>query len=165
MRFLLDNNLSPKLAELLRAAGHDVVHVRDIGMASATDSVVIDEARAQGRVLISADTDFGTLLARTHATTPSFCSCGGPADDAPEQAAIILSNLNVVQADLDAGAIVVLGEATLRIRRLPIGALARADNRRYRAVRHRGAFADRVVIEQAARLSIGAPNRRTRTAT
>jgi hypothetical protein len=41
---------------------------------------------------------------------------------AAEQAAIILSNLNVVQADLDAGAIVVLGEATLRIRRLPLGA-------------------------------------------
>ena len=37
MRFLLDNNLSPKLAELLRTAGHDVVHVRDIGMGSATD--------------------------------------------------------------------------------------------------------------------------------
>jgi predicted nuclease of predicted toxin-antitoxin system len=123
MRFLLDNNLAPRLAELLRAAGHDVVHVRDIGLGSATDTVVIDEAHAQGRVLISADTNFGTLLARTHATTPSFLlirrASGRRASD---QAAIILSNLNVVQADLDAGAIVVLGEATLRIRRLPIGA-------------------------------------------
>jgi predicted nuclease of predicted toxin-antitoxin system len=84
---------------------------------------VIDEARAQGRVLISADTDFGTLLARTHATTPSFLLIRRASGRrASEQAAIILSNLNVVQADLDAGAIVVLGEATLRIRRLPIGA-------------------------------------------
>jgi predicted nuclease of predicted toxin-antitoxin system len=32
MRFLLDNNLSPSLARLLRTAGHDVVHVRDIDM-------------------------------------------------------------------------------------------------------------------------------------
>ena len=98
------------------------MHVRDIGMASATDTVVIDEARAQGRVLISADTDFGTLLARTHATTPSFLLIRRASGRrASEQAAIILSNLNVVQADLDAGAIVVLGEATLRIRRLPSG--------------------------------------------
>ena len=35
MRFLLDNNLSPRLGELLRAAGHDVVHVRDIGHGAA----------------------------------------------------------------------------------------------------------------------------------
>ncbi|HEY3088426.1 MAG TPA: DUF5615 family PIN-like protein [Jatrophihabitantaceae bacterium] len=123
MRFLLDNNLSPKLAEFLRAAGHDVVHVRDIGLGSATDIVVIDEARAQGRVLISADTDFGTLLARTHAITPSFLLVRRASGRrASEQAAIILSNLDTVRADLDAGAIVVLGEATLRIRRLPIGA-------------------------------------------
>jgi len=123
MRFLLDNNLSPKLADFLRAAGHDVVHVRDIGLGSAPDTVVIDEARTQGRVLISAHTDFGTLLARTHATTPSFLLIRRASGRrASEQAAIILNNLDVVQADLDAGAIVVLGEATLRIRRLPIGA-------------------------------------------
>ena len=92
MRFLLDNNLSPKPAELLRAAGRDVVHVRDSGLASATDTVVIDEARTQGRVLISADTDFGTLLARTHATTPSFLLIRRASGRrASEQAAIILS--------------------------------------------------------------------------
>ena len=105
MRFLLDNNLSPRLAELLRAADDDVVHVRDIGMVSATDPVVIDEARAQGRVRISADTDFGTLLARTHATTPSFLLIRRASGRrASEQAAIILNNLNVARADLDAGA-------------------------------------------------------------
>ena len=92
-------------------------------MASATDPVVIDAARAQSRVLISADTDFGTLLARTHAITPSFLLVRRASGRrASEQAAIILSNLDTVRADLDAGAIVVLGEATLRIRRLPIGA-------------------------------------------
>jgi Domain of unknown function (DUF5615)/Protein of unknown function (DUF433) len=35
MRFLLDENLSPKLVELLGRDGHEVVHVRDIGLASA----------------------------------------------------------------------------------------------------------------------------------
>jgi predicted nuclease of predicted toxin-antitoxin system len=72
MRFLLDENLSPKLADLLRTANHDVVHVRDIGLASASDQVVIEAARADDRVLISADTDIGTLLARSHAHRPSF---------------------------------------------------------------------------------------------
>jgi predicted nuclease of predicted toxin-antitoxin system len=69
MRFLLDENLSPKLVELL---GHDVVHVTDIGLASASDEVVIAAASADDRILINADTDFGTLLARSHASRPSF---------------------------------------------------------------------------------------------
>ena len=72
MRFLLDENLSPRLGVFLRDAGHDVVHVRDIGLMSATDEVVIEAARSERRVLISADTDFGTLLARTASNSPSF---------------------------------------------------------------------------------------------
>jgi len=38
-----------------------------------------------------------------------------------EQAQIILDNLPAVAEDLDAGAVVVLGDRTLRIRRLPLG--------------------------------------------
>jgi predicted nuclease of predicted toxin-antitoxin system len=63
MRILLDENLSPILRDLLVNAGHDVVHVRDLELVSAPDEVVMDRAAAENRVLISADTDFGTLLA------------------------------------------------------------------------------------------------------
>lgn len=122
MRFLLDENLSPKLSGHLVAAGHDVVHVRDIGLTSATDAVVIEAARADKRVLVSADTDFGTLLARTSATRPSFLLLRRVAGRrAIEQAGLIIDNLAAVADDLDRGAIVVLGETSVRIRQLPIG--------------------------------------------
>jgi predicted nuclease of predicted toxin-antitoxin system len=121
MRLLLDENLSPALSRFLIEAGHDVVHVRDRGLTSATDDVVLALAAAEGRVLISADTDFGTLLARSGATEPSVVLIRRAVGRrAAEQARLLIANLPVAKDDLEDGAVVVLGEKTLRIRRLPI---------------------------------------------
>jgi predicted nuclease of predicted toxin-antitoxin system len=49
MRFLIDNNLSPVLADELKTAGHDAVHVRDYGLQAATDQVVLAQARGESR--------------------------------------------------------------------------------------------------------------------
>lgn len=121
MRFLIDNNLSPVLVAELAAAGHDAVHVRDYGLHAATDQVVLARARDDNRVLISADTDFGTLLAREGADRPSILLIRRLAGRrATEQATIILANLDVVADDLDGGAVVVLTDEWVRVRRLPI---------------------------------------------
>lgn len=79
MKLLLDQNLSPKLIQLLSAAGHDVEHIGGHGMAAAADPDVLAFAAESGRTLVSADTDFGTLLARMHAGAPSFVFCVAPA--------------------------------------------------------------------------------------
>jgi len=71
MKFLVDNTLSPRLAEGLALAGHDAVHVRSRRLQAACDSDLFD---------------------------------------------------SLIDAALDAGAIVTIYERRLRIRRLPVGA-------------------------------------------
>lgn len=63
MRLLLDESLSSSIARPLSEEGYDVVHVGDLGLLGAADDAVMQAALEQARVLISADTDFGELLA------------------------------------------------------------------------------------------------------
>ena len=121
MKFLIDNNLSPLVAEGLKAAGHDAVHLRDLGMQAAPDPAVLQRAQVDERVLVSADTDFGSLLSRSRATGPSVILIRRLAGRrAAEQSAIILANLDQIAEDLTAGAVVVIGDDWIRIRRLPM---------------------------------------------
>lgn len=121
MRLLVDNNLPLHLATLLSEAGHDAEHVRDHGMQAATDEEVLGHALAHRRTLISADTDFGTLLARTGAGGPSIILIRRAAPRRAEGlASLLLANLGQVTADLAAGAVVVVTDIDLRVRRLPI---------------------------------------------
>ena len=108
--------MSPRFVALLTEAGHDVAHVRDHDLGAADDRTVLNFAVESNRVLISADTDFGTLLATTQATTPSFVLIRRVMGRrTPELASLLGANLPVVQQDLDEGAIVVLGDATIRV--------------------------------------------------
>ena len=72
MRFLIDNALPPRLAELLVAAGYDATHVRSYGMHASRDIDILERAREENRVIISADADFGVILASQAASHPSF---------------------------------------------------------------------------------------------
>jgi len=74
LRFLIDNALPYHLATLLKVSSHDAVHVREYGMQKATDEEILTRAQIEKRTILSADTDFGTLLALKKAIyPPAFC--------------------------------------------------------------------------------------------
>lgn len=121
MRFLVDNALSPTLAALLRDAGHHAIHVRDIGLQHAEDDVIFDRAAADDCVLLSADTDFSTILATRAAFRPSLILFrGGGSRKADHLASVIVANLSEVAVALDSGAIVTFEPSRVRVRALPI---------------------------------------------
>jgi len=98
---------------MLGAAVHDVVHARDIGLKSAPDGTVLETAAETGRVLISGDTDFGELLAASNAASPSVVLFRRQGQRRAGQIAdLLLMNLAMVVADLEAGAVVVFDTGT-----------------------------------------------------
>jgi predicted nuclease of predicted toxin-antitoxin system len=123
LKFLIDNAISPIFSQHLSHAGHDCVHVRDYGLASAPDTVIFERAAAEGRILVSTDTDFGTLLAETGWSGPSvvlFRRTSGNRLFEFELLSTILLRQQVREA-LERGSIIVIEPKKVRIRPLPIG--------------------------------------------
>jgi predicted nuclease of predicted toxin-antitoxin system len=121
MKLLVDAALSPLVSDQLAALGHDAIHVRQRGMSSAPDPQVLSLAEEEGRIIVSADTDFGSLLAVRNAKHPSFILLRKANGLRPQQLARIVSRVIEDYAEeLASGAVVTVTDRTVRIRQLPI---------------------------------------------
>ena len=65
MKFLIDAQLPPALARWLGDAGHDAVHVHDVGLLAAGDNVIWMRALESGAIVVTKDEDFATRATRT----------------------------------------------------------------------------------------------------
>ena len=121
MKFLIDQALSDVVASGLCNAGHDAVHLRDYGMSRSPDTEVLAKAVEENRVLVSADTDFGELLAKSKDSKPSVVLFRGILNRHPDrQVELILKYLPDISAALEQGYFVVLNNELIKTRPLPI---------------------------------------------
>lgn len=63
MKFLVDANLPPALAQWLVSEGHEAQHVADLGMQAAADREIWQHAGDSGACIVTKDEDFVLLQA------------------------------------------------------------------------------------------------------
>jgi predicted nuclease of predicted toxin-antitoxin system len=121
MKFLIDNALSPQIAIGLVESGYDAIHVRDLNMGTSPDIDIFNIAISQQRTIISADTDFGTLLALRAERFPSVILFRRGISHIPQvQLSILLLNLPNITELIEHGSIIIFDKNRIRTRTLPI---------------------------------------------
>ena len=89
-------------------------------MQAARDDEILARALAEDRIVISADSDFGVILAAQEAEHPSFILFREPdLRTAPDYIGVLLPALPVLEPELTAGCVAVFRNHRLRVRRLP----------------------------------------------
>jgi predicted nuclease of predicted toxin-antitoxin system len=120
MKFLVDMALSPKTAQFLRELGYVAVRASEIGLAKATDEEIMDYAINNDMVVITADLDFGHILAHTKGNKPSVIIFRLKNPSVDNVNIRLSSILPLVKDSLKRGSIVIVEDNKVRIRELPI---------------------------------------------
>lgn len=120
MKLLLDQGLPRSSAELLRAAGMEVVHTAECGLSRADDGSVLAFGRAEGRVIVTLDADFHTMLALEAAPGPSVIRLRWEGLRARDVADIVVRVIAVCRNDLETGAAISVTPDGIRLRQLPM---------------------------------------------
>jgi predicted nuclease of predicted toxin-antitoxin system len=120
MRFLADMGISPETLAFLRALDHDAVHLADEQLYRLPDTEVLDKATAEQRTVLTADLDFGALMALSGRRLPSVVTFRltdmRPANVNRHLRAVVESHAD----DIEAGALITVSGHRARVRRLPV---------------------------------------------
>lgn len=120
MKFLADMGISPRTVNWLRARGYDAIHLIEEGLEKLPDERILMKARNEGRIILTVDLDFGSLLAITRSSLPSvilFRLSNESRECIQERLELVL---NQCCEDLEAGVIISVSDEAFRVRKLPI---------------------------------------------
>ena len=117
MRVCANENISEACVSRLRQSGHDVLWIREAAPGSA-DPDVLTRARAEDRLLLTFDKDFGELVFRRGAKASQGVVLFRISQPS---AAVVAERVAAVLASRDdwPGHFSVVDDFTVRIRRLP----------------------------------------------
>jgi predicted nuclease of predicted toxin-antitoxin system len=119
-RFLLDMPVSSLLLSVLNAHGHQGVHAHQIGKDQATDHKLLEIARREQRVVITADLDFPRLLALASAGGPGLILFRGGNYSDVEMCELLNRVLDKVTSATLESSICVVDKRRIRLTQLPL---------------------------------------------
>ena len=120
MKILVDMNLSPGWVNFLSEAGFDAVHWSEIGSGSATDSELMVWAAENGFVVLTADLDFGAILAASKRSGPSIVQVRSDLLTPRAIGGAVTLALRQAEQELIEGALISVDAARARLRILPL---------------------------------------------
>jgi predicted nuclease of predicted toxin-antitoxin system len=120
LRLLIDMNLSVEWVTALALHDISAVHWSTVGDPRATDSTLLAWAGKHQHVLFTHDLDFGTLLARTHASGPSVLQIRARNVLPRDLVLIVVATLGQYRHELARGALLVVDPLKSRVRLLPL---------------------------------------------
>ena len=121
MKLLLDQNVALRCVDLLLKQGHEVEHVRQLGMTFSPDADILALAAERGAVVVTCDRDFHALLAGSGQTSPSVVYLRDQGLDASATADLVHREVTRHAAELQQGAAVTILRGFARVRLLPLG--------------------------------------------
>ena len=123
-RLLLDQGLPREAAEILRANGWNVLHVGEIGLGRASDELILEQAIAERRCVVTLDADFHALVALGGGSEPSVIRIRREGLRGPELARLVMQIVATTGDALSQGALVSVTADSIRMHKLPIGGKA-----------------------------------------
>lgn len=120
MKLLLDQGLPRSAARLLREAGIDTVHVGEIGFSTAEDAEILQKGKDEGRIVVTLDADFHSLLALSGAKSPSVIRIRIEGLYGEKASDLIQTVLKQCHEDLQQGVVVTVQQKSVRIHQLPL---------------------------------------------
>jgi predicted nuclease of predicted toxin-antitoxin system len=112
--------LSPELAVWLTQRGHDAKHVSHLGLAQAADGEIMERARMEQCVVLTADLDYPRLLALAQYEGPGLILFRGGNYSEQESVDRLKRTLETIPENDLPHSVIVIEKGRIRQRRLPL---------------------------------------------
>jgi len=120
MNFLLDMPVPPSLSIVLNQFNYSGIHVSKIGLGTATDYEILEKARRDNMIIITADMDFPRMVALAADAGPGLILFRGGNYSNQEMENLLIKVLERMDISTLKQSICVVDKKRIRVTRLPI---------------------------------------------